>query len=101
MLVAWCDQDDLDDLYKLGYHESMPPHADQYENHGDPCAQLDSTDKLTTLFADYGQDWQIQRQISPTAWVAVRRCTPPVLEVHCALSIDDLRAKLDRAEPGQ
>jgi hypothetical protein len=76
----------------------MPPHADRLENQDDPCAELDSAEKLATLVADYGQDWQIQRQISPTAWVAVRRCQPPVLEVHCALSIDELRAKLERAD---
>jgi hypothetical protein len=76
----------------------MHPHADRLENQGDLYTGLDSTEKLAALFADYGKDWQIQRQISPTAWVAVRRCQPPVLEVHCALSINELRAKLERAD---
>jgi len=72
------------------------PRADQPGNHGDLRAEPDSTNKLAALLADYGQDWQIGHQISPSAWVAMRRCQPPVAEIHCAVSIDQLRAKLDR-----
>jgi hypothetical protein len=94
--VARYDLDDLDDLDMLGYHAVMSPHTDREET-ADSSEGLDSTAKVVSLLADYGQHWQIDRQVSPTAWVAVRRCQPPVVEVHCALTIDELRAKLERA----
>jgi hypothetical protein len=74
----------------------MPPRADQPGNYGDLRAEPDSTNTLAALLADCGQDWQIDHQISPSAWVAMRRCQSPVVEIHYALSIDQLRAKPDR-----
>ena len=62
------------------------------------CGDLDSTPKVAALLHDFGEDWQIERQVSPAAWVAFRRCRPPVLEIHCALRIDELRAKLEQAQ---
>ncbi len=77
------------------YHVVMS-HTDREET-ADSSEGLDSTAKVVSLLADYGHDWQIDRQVSPTAWVALRRCQPPAVEVHCALTIDELRAKLERA----
>jgi hypothetical protein len=60
----------------------------------EPCP----SSKLSALIADYGARWQIDRQESPAGWVAIRRPTPTQVEVHCATELDDLRAKLERAE---
>lgn len=49
---------------------------------------------MLALIHDYGEAWQIERQVSPTAWVAVRRVQPPLLEIHCAATLDELRKKL-------
>jgi hypothetical protein len=96
VIVGRYDLDDLDDLNKCGYHARM---SSQTGLPGNPelCDLLDDTAQVVSLLHDYGQDWQIDRQVSPAAWVAVRRYRPPVLEIHCALSIDELRVKLERA----
>jgi hypothetical protein len=53
---------------------------------------------LSGLLHNYGEQWQIQRQASPDVWVAVRRPEPGVMEIHCAHSVAELRAKLVAAD---
>ena len=53
--------------------------------------------ELIDLMRDYGELWQIERQASPAAWVAVRRFQPPVFEVYCAVTLGELREKLAHA----
>jgi hypothetical protein len=53
--------------------------------------------KLDALIDRFG-GWEITRQIAPSVWAATRRPTPTHVELHCAFTLDELEAKLERAE---
>jgi hypothetical protein len=56
-----------------------------------PVARLDA------LMDRFG-GWEITRQASPSVWAATRRPTPTHMELHCAFTLGELEAKLERAE---
>jgi hypothetical protein len=67
----------------------MTDHADQPETV--PVARLDA------LIKRFGK-WDITRQAAPSVWAATWRPTPTYLELHCAFTLGELEAKLERAE---
>jgi hypothetical protein len=67
----------------------MIEHADQSETV--PVARLDA---LICRFAG----WEITRQAAPGVWTATRRPTPTYVELHCAFTLGELEAKLERAQ---
>ena len=71
-------------------------YAQYVESVNERVLPFDSAE-VAELLHDFGEIWQIERQTSPTAWVAVRRVQPPLLEIHCAVTIEELREKLVRA----
>lgn len=56
-----------------------------------PVARLDA---LIERF----DGWEITRQAAPSVWAATHRPTPTHMELHCAFTLRDLEAKLERAE---
>lgn len=54
--------------------------------------------ELADLLHDYRDDWQIERQEHPLAWVAIRHPTLTRIHVLVALDLKGLRAKLESAE---
>lgn len=58
----------------------------------------DMTSKLGKLLADHGDRWQIEHSETPAAWAAVQRPTPTAMHVLVALDLDELRAKIQKAE---
>jgi hypothetical protein len=59
-----------------------------------PVARLDA---LIERF----DGWEITRQAAPSVWAATRRPTPTHVELHCAFTLSELEAKLERAEAGR
>ena len=56
-----------------------------------PVARLDA------LIRRFG-GCEIARQAAPSVWAATRRPTPTHVELHCAFTLGELEAKLERAE---
>jgi hypothetical protein len=54
--------------------------------------------ELRSLRDDYGGCWQIQHQLSPECWTAVRRPEPSQVIIKVAHDLDTLRAKIAAAE---
>jgi hypothetical protein len=67
----------------------MTDHRDQPETV--PVASLDA---LIDRFAG----WEVTRQAAPSVRAAIRRPTPTHVELHCAFTLGELEAKLERAE---
>ena len=53
---------------------------------------------LSSLFHDFGERWQIQHQLSPQCWTAVRRPEPSQVILKVAHDLEGLRAKMTAAE---
>jgi len=53
---------------------------------------------LATLLQDFGGCWQIGQQAGSAAWEAIRRPTPSQTVVHVALTLPELRGKLEADE---
>lgn len=68
----------------------MTPHATDIE--------LDIPAKLAALMQDFGRCWQIGQQAGSTAWEAIKRPTPSRTVVHVALTLSELRGKLEADE---
>jgi hypothetical protein len=62
---------------------------------GNPTAPQDHRAGLRSLLRDHGQRWEIQ--LVSTHWEAVTHPSPTATIVHCADSLDGLRAKLEAA----
>jgi hypothetical protein len=62
------------------------------------CGNDETTGKLDTVLTRFGERWQIERQMSPPAWVGICKPAPTQTEVHCALDLDGLAAKLEKAD---
>jgi hypothetical protein len=54
--------------------------------------------ELRSLQDDYAGRWQIQHQLSPECWTAVRRPEPSQVIIKVAHDLDALRAKIAAAE---
>jgi hypothetical protein len=54
--------------------------------------------ELRSLRDDYGGRWQIQHQLSPECWTAVRRPEPSQVIIKVAHDLAVLRAKIAAAE---
>jgi hypothetical protein len=53
--------------------------------------------RLYALVDRFG-GWEITRQAVPGVWAATRRPTPTHVELHCAFTLGELEAKLERAD---
>jgi hypothetical protein len=64
---------------------------------GNPTVPIpeDPRAKLRSLLRDHGQRWNIQ--LVRSHWEAVTHPSPTSIIVHCADSLDGLRAKLEAA----
>ncbi len=56
------------------------------------------TAKLVRLVAEHGERWDIEYSKAPAGWAAVERPTPTAVHVLVALDLDELQAKIQRAE---
>ena len=65
----------------------------------DEILGLSRAERLRGLLHDYGERWQITEHESG-AWTAVERPSATALRVIAACTIEELRAKLERAGGG-